>query len=858
MNARKTIFQICGLTHHYPREERPALADFSLRVSEGERVAILGISGSGKTTVLNIVGLLEDIHSGSVVYCDAEGRAWEYHHANGKNNAESAQILPTSRRRDIRRQDFAFVMQDAHLWHYLSGLENSIESLILSGYAPTVARKTAAAELLPLFMFGGNGDSDPGDKRSDVECLMRKTSARLSGGQRTRMAIGRALVRRPRVLFLDEPNASSDPITASNNNRCIRACLDQSATTVFLVSHRYEDALELGCQRFLFLEGGKIKPVLVNGQKQNELPRFDGISLSDLESARDGQNIEIAKDKLIPSPQIPESIRPAPKRKIFAATGLLCWHLHAVLKDIFSPRSRLFVLVIGVVSFFAALSYCFTSGLAGATVTQLKSAIENEPDFRNITVMRRPLAGSPDISHEERRKLGQIAGVEGVYSMDAPGLLIHWDGQNPLSGLSGRCLEPNDAEAKRFSLYYSVPKTGDARFCCGIVLCQRAFSQAQQAGAIRVDDRGNQTLMVYKTRENEKRQKLIDEQLELPIIGVHSDKDLPYADFLLPWEFGLAYGGRLGAPWHRSWGLLFARPDGRALRPSHRRVTLLKFHCLGLPAKQKVQVQTAAANVARAFALGKVKVFWNAGMAAFIIDMDIPPGRDVWEEAIKKILHFLHQTLPNGALVEPKCIMQNMELKPFPKKKLATFEPGRLSVYVKTLEDLWPVMQKIASGSLYPKSRHLRSLAILKSIGDILSTLLWVTLGLFSFFGVVAIGSSSIALVERNRGEIGISLGFGSSPARILSHYLAVGFLTTMFFGILAVLTATLLKNTVIVPIIKKISEDLGIPFFFYMGTYDYLLAVFVPIAVTIVAIAIPTIWNMLLSPATLLRSRVS
>ncbi len=270
-------------------------------------------------------------------------------------------------------------------------------------------------------------------------------------------------------------------------------------------------------------------------------------------------------------------------------------------------------------------------------------------------------------------------------------------------------------------------------------------------------------------------------------------------------------------------------------------------------------MQTAAANVARAFALGKVKVFWNAGMAAFIIDMDIPPGRDVWEEAIKKILHFLHQTLPNGALVEPKCIMQNMELKPFPKKKLATFEPGRLSVYVKTLEDLWPVMQKIASGSLYPKSRHLRSLAILKSIGNILSTLLWVTLGLFSFFGVVAIGSSSIALVERNRGEIGISLALGTSPRQILTHYLAVGIFITLLFGLLALVAANLLESALIVPIIRKISEDLGIPFSFGLGLPDYLIAILVPTGVTMISIAVPTAWNMLrFSPAALLRYRAS
>lgn len=211
--------------YRIPREKPLRVLDgVSLEVAPGERVAIVGRSGSGKTTLLNILGTLDAPSSGNVAICGEKM-------FSGFGAAR--------RRNRVRATKIGFVFQNFQLMDELDIVENVLLPVYATGGAARSDR-ARAKELLESVGLGGRLGHFPKE---------------LSGGEQQRVAIARALMRRPAIVFADEPTGNLDSLTGSEILKLLLTSSD-NATAVVMVTHSSEAAR--ACGRILKLEGGKI------------------------------------------------------------------------------------------------------------------------------------------------------------------------------------------------------------------------------------------------------------------------------------------------------------------------------------------------------------------------------------------------------------------------------------------------------------------------------------------------------------------------------------------------------------------------------------------------------------------------
>jgi len=194
-----------------------ALHPTTLRVSSGDRIALLGASGSGKSTLLHLLGAL-DVPSNGTVSWPALG--------------EAAHLRPGQ---------VAFVFQAQSLMPPLSALENVALPLLLAGSAPEAAMRAAAAAL----------------ERLNLTAFEQHLPEELSGGQAQRVAVARALVTRPRLVLADEPTGQLDTCTAQNLMDALLEALDPQAALV-LATHDAQVAARLG--QVWRMSGGHLTP----------------------------------------------------------------------------------------------------------------------------------------------------------------------------------------------------------------------------------------------------------------------------------------------------------------------------------------------------------------------------------------------------------------------------------------------------------------------------------------------------------------------------------------------------------------------------------------------------------------------
>jgi putative ABC transport system ATP-binding protein len=183
---------------------RRVLAGVSLRVARGEYVAIVGESGVGKSTLLNLLAGLETPDAGSVAI-------------DGVDLAP----LDDDARTLLRRTRMGFVFQAFHVLPYLSVAQNVALPLALAG-AHDAENDRRVAEV-----FAGVGLADRAGSRPQE----------LSGGELQRVAIARALVHRPALVLADEPTGNLDPDTAAQVIALLRDTLRASGATGVLVTH---------------------------------------------------------------------------------------------------------------------------------------------------------------------------------------------------------------------------------------------------------------------------------------------------------------------------------------------------------------------------------------------------------------------------------------------------------------------------------------------------------------------------------------------------------------------------------------------------------------------------------------------
>jgi putative ABC transport system ATP-binding protein len=182
----------------------PALAGAGLRIRAGEMVAVMGPSGSGKSTLLHCLAGIVQPDSGRVLYAGRE--------LSGMSDAE---------RSALRRGDFGFVFQFGQLVPELSCVENVALPLRLNGVRRRQAERQARDWL----------------ERLEVADLARKRPGEISGGQGQRVAVARALVTTPRVIFADEPTGALDSLHGERVMRLFTQAAHDTGAAVVLVTH---------------------------------------------------------------------------------------------------------------------------------------------------------------------------------------------------------------------------------------------------------------------------------------------------------------------------------------------------------------------------------------------------------------------------------------------------------------------------------------------------------------------------------------------------------------------------------------------------------------------------------------------
>jgi putative ABC transport system ATP-binding protein len=182
----------------------PALRDANLMVAKGEVLAIMGPSGSGKSTLLHCLAGILRPDTGEITF---DGRCMN--------------TMSENERTLVRRDRFGFVFQFGQLVPELPVLENVMLPLLLGHTRRRVARDAATALI----------------DRLDLADLHRRRPGELSGGQAQRVAVARALVTQPSVVFADEPTGSLDSLAGENVMDLLLASARDQGATVVLVTH---------------------------------------------------------------------------------------------------------------------------------------------------------------------------------------------------------------------------------------------------------------------------------------------------------------------------------------------------------------------------------------------------------------------------------------------------------------------------------------------------------------------------------------------------------------------------------------------------------------------------------------------
>lgn len=211
-----------------------ALRDVNFSVEQREYVAIMGESGSGKTTLLNILAALDKPSGGKVLL---KGR--DLAHVKERELAA------------FRRQNLGFVFQDFNLLDTFSLKDNIFLPLVLSGKKYGEMEKS----LVPIARTLG------------IEELLEKYPYEVSGGQKQRAAVARALITKPQLILADEPTGALDS-KASDELLRLFARIHEDGQTILMVTHSVKAASS--ADRILFIKDGEVFHQLYRGNLTNE------------------------------------------------------------------------------------------------------------------------------------------------------------------------------------------------------------------------------------------------------------------------------------------------------------------------------------------------------------------------------------------------------------------------------------------------------------------------------------------------------------------------------------------------------------------------------------------------------------
>jgi putative ABC transport system ATP-binding protein len=231
MTAEAPLIEVRDLWRVYDLGETQvaALQGVSLEIARGELVAVMGASGSGKSTFMNVLGCLDHATRGS-------------YRLAGRDVAG----LSSDQRAEIRNRELGFVFQSFNLVPRTSALENVELPLVYGGVPPAEQRERALAALRSVGLEG---------RESHLP-------NQLSGGQQQRVAVARALVNRPALLLADEPTGNLDSRTSAGLLALFQKLNREDHITILLVTHESDIASYAG--RVVTFRDGRI----VSDQRQ--------------------------------------------------------------------------------------------------------------------------------------------------------------------------------------------------------------------------------------------------------------------------------------------------------------------------------------------------------------------------------------------------------------------------------------------------------------------------------------------------------------------------------------------------------------------------------------------------------------
>ena len=227
------IAQMQGVKKNFGKGETlvKALDGVDFEIEKGEFVAVLGASGSGKSTFLNLLGGLDKATEGTVIVDN-----------NRLNDLTSDQIT------EFRRKYIGFVFQDYNLITVLSVYENIVLPIHLDGRTEDVKYVEEIMELL-----GINNKKD---------CLPNQ----LSGGQQQRVAIARAMASKPAIILADEPTGNLDSESTTQVMELLKESAEKYQQTIIFITHN--DRLTSYCDRVLWMKDGKLIEMNAGGDER--------------------------------------------------------------------------------------------------------------------------------------------------------------------------------------------------------------------------------------------------------------------------------------------------------------------------------------------------------------------------------------------------------------------------------------------------------------------------------------------------------------------------------------------------------------------------------------------------------------
>ena len=239
MSQGAPLIRLEGITKHYQMggETIAALAGIDLQVARNDYVAFIGSSGSGKSTMMNILGCLDTPTSGRYFL---NGRD-----VAGMSDAELART---------RNEEIGFIFQSFNLLTRATAVQNVMQPLIYRGVRPADRLRRATEAMA----------------RVGLEHRLDHLPNQLSGGQRQRVAIARALCSEPSILLADEPTGNLDSSTAADIMSLFDT-LHAEGQTVIIVTH--EPDIAAHCGRTVRLADGRVQSDTVNAGRTSFRPR---------------------------------------------------------------------------------------------------------------------------------------------------------------------------------------------------------------------------------------------------------------------------------------------------------------------------------------------------------------------------------------------------------------------------------------------------------------------------------------------------------------------------------------------------------------------------------------------------------